>query len=196
MSENSRDVAPGSMEASEVELLLTSEATALPIRNLYPLYLHDVASYDHKPPNRHGVLADQDDVRTWDELLEGQAAWWKQPGVLFPYLILAGGVPAGFALIASGPFTPTPGIDFVVYELFVAHAFRGSGAAAEAVRQALARHPGAWEVATWTTAPRARAFWRKTLPPCAVGAVRETEEDHAFGRRIVFRFETRAAGDR
>jgi hypothetical protein len=53
-----------------VELVLTTEADAQPIRNLYPLYLHDVASYEHKPPNRHGVLEDEIDARTWDELLD------------------------------------------------------------------------------------------------------------------------------
>ena len=46
------------MSGFDVELPLTSNADAQPIRNLYPLYLHDIASYEHKPPNRHGVLAD------------------------------------------------------------------------------------------------------------------------------------------
>ena len=54
------------MSEFNVELLLTSKTDAQPIRNLYPLYLHDIASYEHKPPNRHGVLADDDDVRTWE----------------------------------------------------------------------------------------------------------------------------------
>ena len=56
------------MSGFDVELVLTSKRDAQPIRNLYPLYLHDIASYEHKPPNRHGVLHKDDDVRTWDEL--------------------------------------------------------------------------------------------------------------------------------
>ncbi|MGQ0552983.1 MAG: GNAT family N-acetyltransferase [Planctomycetota bacterium] len=174
-----------------VEVLLTARAEAQPIQNLFPLYLHDIASYEHKPPNRHGVLADDDRMRTWDELLEGQAAWWEKPGVLFPYLINATSLPAGFLFIASGPYVPTPSSDFVVHEFFIAHAWRGSGVAAEAIRQGCARHRGRWEVATWPKASRALAFWRKTLPTCASGAVRETEEDHPWGRRVVFRFDNR-----
>ena len=179
------------MSKLEVELLLTSKADAQPIRNFYPLFLHDVASYEHKPPNRHGVLADDEDVRTWDELLDRSSAWWEKPGVLFPYLIRVGGIPAGFNLIGSGPYVPTPSIDFVAYEFFVAHAWRGTGVAADAARQGIARHRGRWEVATWPTAPRAIAFWRKTLRTCTVGELQETEEDHPWGRRVVFRFDNR-----
>ncbi len=176
------------MGAGEVELELTSEEGALPIRNLYPQYLHDIASYEHKPPNAHGVLADDDSLRTWEELLDGQAPWWRNPEHLFPYLIRVDGKPAGFNWIAAGPYVPTAGIDFVVYEFFVAHAYRGAGVAGQAAREGIARHRGKWEVVTWTTAPRAAAFWRKTLPACASGEVVETEEDHAFGRRVAFRF--------
>ena len=179
------------MSEFNVELLLTTKADAQPIRNLYPLYLHDIASYEHRPPNRHGVLADDDDARTWDEVLEGQAAWWEKPGVLFPYLIRVGGIPAGFNLISSGPYVPTPAIDFVVHEFFLMHAWRGTGVAADAVRMGLARHRGTWEVCTWPTAARAIAFWRKTLPTCTEGELRETEEYHPWGRRVVFRFDNR-----
>ena len=178
------------MSRFNVELMLTHATDAGPIRNLFPLYLHDIASYEHKPPNRHGVLSDGDE-RTWDELLDRQAAWWERPGVLFPYLIRVDGVPAGFDLIASGPYVPTSGVDFVAHEFFVAHAWRGTGVAADAARMGIARHRGAWEVVTWTTAARALGFWRKTLPGCASGELRETEEDHPWGRKVVFRFDNR-----
>ena len=182
------------MSSSDVELVLTSAADAAPIRNLYPLHLHDIASYEHKPPNRHGVLSDGDD-RTWEELLDRQAGWWERPGVLFPYVIKVGGVPAGFNLIASGPFVPTPEVDFVVYEFFVAHAWRGTGVAADAARLGIARHRGAWDVVTWPTAARAIGFWRKPLPSCASGELRESEEDHPWGRKVVFRFDNRIEPD-
>lgn len=173
-----------------VTLELTTEADAAPLRNLFPLYLHDLAAYEPKPPNRHGILSDDDAVRTWGELMETNAAWWRRPGVLFPYLIRAGGAPAGFDLIATGPYVPTPGIDAVQHEFFVAQAFRGSGVAERAFRLGLERHPGRWEVATWPTAPRALAFWRRALARCAGADLRETlEEDHPWGPRVVWRFE-------
>jgi predicted acetyltransferase len=134
------------------------------------------------------VLEDEIDARTWDELLDRNAAWWRTPGVLFPYLIRVDGIPAGFNLISSGPYVETPGVDFVQHEFFVAHAFRGSGVAAEAFRLGLARHAGAWEVATWPTAARALAFWRRTLRACAGADLVETEEELSWGPRVVFRF--------
>jgi len=180
-----------------VELELTTRETSLPIRNLYAPYRHDVAGYEHVPPNRHGVLTADDDARSWDEVLGADSAWWKQPGVLFPYLVRVDGVPAGFHLIATGAFVPTAGVDFVVHEFFVAHAWRGKGVAATAAEAGIARHRGNWEVVTWPTAPRAIAFWRKTLPACATGEVEETREaDHPWGERVAFRFHNRSAGDR
>lgn len=180
------------MNEPNVEVLLTSKADAQPIRNLYPLYLHEIASYEHKPPNRHGVLSEDDDDHTWEQLLDRQSAWWEKPGVLFPYVILADGVPAGFNWISTGPYVPTPGVDIVQHEFFVTHEWRGKGVAAEAFRLGLGRHNGSWEVCTWPTAPRAIAFWRKTLAEYVAGEVKETMEDHPWGKRVVFRFENPA----
>lgn len=177
------------MAAPEVELNLTSASDNLPIRNLYPLYLHDIASYEHKPPNRHGVLHADGSVETWDEVLATQAPWWKNPELLFPYLIRVGGTPAGFSWVAAGPFVPVQDAEFTIYEYFVVHAWRGTKVATEGVRQSLERHRGTWFVATWTTAQRAQAFWRRVLPTCAKGPVRETIEQLEWGERVVFRFE-------
>lgn len=179
------------MTGHDVELQLTTEADAPAILSFFPSYLLDIASYEGRTPNRHGLPTDDDDIRDWDEILLGQAAWWKKPTMLFPYLIRVNGSPAGFHLISSGPYVPSPGVDFVVHEFYLAPAWRGTGVATEAARQGIGRHVGAWEVATWPTALRSIAFWRKTLPTCSKGAVHETEEDHPWGRRVVFRFDNR-----
>lgn len=177
------------MATPTLELELTTEETALPIRNLYPLYLHDIASYEHKPPNRHGVLVDNDDTKSWEELLDSQRTWWRTPELLFPYVIRVDGTPVGFSFVASGPYVPTDGVDLVIYEFFVVHAARGSGAAAWAAKETLARHRGSWEIATWTTASRAIAFWRRSLGELTDGRVVETNEEHEWGPRVVWRFE-------
>ena len=179
------------MSGPKVELVLTSEDESHLILNLYPFYLPDIASYERILPNQYGLPVGDDSIRTWEELFLGQAAWWKTPGVLFPYLIRVDNVPAGFNLISSGPYVPSPGVDFVVHEFFLGQAWRGTGAAGEAARQGMARHRGIWEVATWPSAARSIAFWRKTVPTCTEGEVRETEEDHPWGRRVVFRFDNR-----
>ena len=123
--------------------------------------------------------------------MDGQAAWWKAPEVLFPYLIRVDGVPAGFSFVASGPYVDDE-IDFVVYEFFVAHTWRGTDLAAWAAKEAIGRHRGRWEVCTWLTAPRARAFWRKTLPACASSPIEEAEGERSYGPRVIFRFANEA----
>jgi aminoglycoside 6'-N-acetyltransferase I len=178
------------MHRDDLELRLTTSDQAGPIRNLWPLYLHDISAYNGRAPNRHGVLGDDPDLESWPD----PGAWWSQPGVLFPYLARVGGIPAGFNLISSGPHVPTPGIDFVVHEFFMTHAFRGDGTAVQAARLGIERHRGTWEVVTYPNAARPIAFWRKTLPACASGEVLETvEEDHPFGPRVVFRFDNRGS---
>lgn len=177
------------MAPIDLQLILTGEEDALPIQNLWPLYVHDVSAYDGQVPNGHGVFMADASVRTLAEQGASQRAWWSQPKILYPYLARVDGVPAGFNLIASGPYVPTAGVDFTVFEFFVANPFRGSGVAARIAREGIARHRGRWEVVTHPTNARAIAFWRKTLPSCALGELSETEEDHPFGRKIVWRFD-------
>ena len=169
-------------------LELTDADSAQAIHNLWPLYLHDLDAYAPKPLNAHGVISEDDEVRSWAELSAGNAAWWKNPGVLFPYLIRAGGRPAGFALVASGAYLPSPDLDWCMHEFFIAHWARGTGVGVAAAREAIARHRGRWEVVTYPGQERPIRFWRKALAACAA-AVEETEEDHPFGRKVVFRLD-------
>lgn len=168
----------------KVELLLTDEKSGVAIRNLWSAYLHDISVHQGTKPNQYGVMSDDPDHRS----CPGPGGWWNMPKDCFPYLILVDGKPAGFNLIATGSFASLEGIDFVIYEFFVAKAYRGTHAATEGARLGIERHAGAWEVVTYPTAARPIAFWRKALPPCADGEVTEAEEDHAWGRKVVFQF--------
>ena len=175
------------MSRDDFKLELTTSEDAHTIRNLWPLYVHDISTYDGQAPNPHGVFGAAEDVRDWN----GPGDWWSKTQFLFPYLVRVGGAAAGFNLISSGPYVTTEGVDFVVHEFFVTHAFRGGDTAMRAAQQGIERHRGRWEVVTYPNAPGPIAFWRKTLPTCTQGDVRETEEDHALGRKVVFRFDNR-----
>lgn len=172
----------------DFQLELTDESNKHVIGNLYPGYLHDIAAYDPRSPNAHGVLADADDVRSWDDVLECQRAWWRNPELLFPYLARVGGRPAGFSLVASGGYVPTEGVDFVIYEFFIAQAFRRTGTGIRTAQESIAKHRGQWEVVTYPTNDPAIAFWRKALAPCATSGVVETREEHPWGPKVVWRF--------
>ena len=181
------------MPTEDFEFLLTTTEDAHVIGNLFPFYLHDVCEYDAKPTNTHGVYLEDQDIKSWTEFNEKQVSWWQKPDVLFPYLTRVGGIPAGFNMVAGGPYVLTKGIDFTVYEFFIQRAFRGTDVALRTAQEGIARHRGTWEVVTYPSAPRAIAFWRKVIPLCASGEVVETEEkDHHLGHKILWRFDNRS----
>lgn len=167
----------------------SGEADARAVRNLWPLYQHDLSAFDGARPNRHGVFGDDDRITTLAQHVTSLDPWWGDPASLFPYLVVAEGRPAGFSLIAARTRLPL-GIpaDFVVHEFFVLHAYRGCGVAERAALEGFERHRGAWEVATHPNHPRAIAFWRRVVGGYTSGRFSEAEIDHPWGRRVTFRF--------
>lgn len=173
-----------------VVLRLTDERDAGVIKNLWPLYVHDLSEFDGRTPNRHGLLLEDESITTLTEHGETQKTWWTKPEALFPYLVLVDGVPAGFNLIAARSYLPD-GIDadFTVHEFFVLHPYRGRGVAERAAVLGFEAHPGRWEVVTHTTHARAIAFWRRVIGAYTADAYSECEIDHPWGRRVAFRFD-------
>ncbi|MGN7453961.1 GNAT family N-acetyltransferase [Paenibacillus pasadenensis] len=162
------------------------------LMNLYPLYLHDLAGIRGVRPNRHGVFEEEDDIRTLQEQQAEFAIWWEKEGLLFPYLIVEDGLPAGFALVASGPYA-VDGSEFTLQEFFLLRPYRGQGRAERAACEVFRRHPGRWALFTTASERNAGAvsFWRRTLLGAAGdGGYEETDEDmeyYGFGKLFRFR---------
>lgn len=172
-----------------VELRLSVGDDAQVIRNLWPLYQHDVSEFSGAVTNRHGIFSDDRQTKTLAQHLESLDPWWRDPESLFPYLTLVDGSPAGFNLIAARSRLPK-GIqaDFVVHEFFVVHAYRGSAVAERAAIDGFNRHKGEWEVVTYPAHLRAIAFWRRLISQYSSMQFSEGEIDHPWGRRVSFRF--------
>jgi len=179
----------------KIELKLSDVQDAYMIKNLWPLYQHDVSAFEHGiAPNRHGLLGVDDSVTTLAGHADQQDTWWREPKALFPYLILVDECPVGFNLIAAPPRLPEGvDVDFIVHEFFVLHACRGKGVAEAAALQAFDMHRGRWEIVTWPTNTRAIAFWRRLISRHIPSGYSEKEIDHPWGRRVAFRFDN--AGD-
>ncbi len=173
----------------KVELRLSAAEDAQVIRNLWPLYQHDLSAFDGAVPNRHGIFSDNDETTTLMEHVASLDPWWRDPASLFPYLIVVDGSPAGFNLIAARSRLPA-GIqaDFVVHEFFVLHAYRGSAAAESAAVAGFERHRGEWEVVTYPTHQRAIAFWRRVVSRYMSMRFLVDEVSHPWGQRVSFRF--------
>jgi len=178
-----------------LELKLSDGEDAHVIANMWLPYQHEVSEFGGDRPNPHGLLGAEDGVTTAAEHLDGLKVWWSKPDTLFPYLILVDGAPAGFNLVvARSQLTEGVDADFVVYEFFVMHAYRGGGVAQEAARSGFERHPGSWEVVTYPDHARAIRFWRRTIGAYTSGEFSEAELDHAWGRKVAFQFESRRDG--
>src|SRR5262245_8742231 len=97
------------------------------VRNLYPLYLHDLSEFGGEGPNRHGIFEPMD-VST----IEGQGrlayqrVWWSHPGELHPHVFRVDGQSVGFALVAGTPFAGK-GADYAMSEFFLSRSYRRRG---------------------------------------------------------------------
>lgn len=177
----------------DVQLVLADQTDAYIIKNMYPLYLHDLSEFDGECPNEHGILTDP--VR--DLVAQGHLfdTFWQEQDV-YPYLIVVDDTPAGFNIIARRPRVPVDGIDAVVQEFFLMHAFRGIGVGEKAAIQGFDQFHGRWEVVTYPNHPRAIAFWRKVMRMYVSDHFTETEGNHPWGRKVIFRFDNRGSHKR
>lgn len=174
----------------QVTVQLTNSESKFIINNLYPLYLHDLSEIWGWEPNQYGIFED-DDTLTLADQNRVFDIWWSRPDSLYPYLIRAGEIPAGFALVASPPYAP-PGCNFYMNEFFVLRSFRGKGGAEAAALQVFDLHLGVWELQTNPGDKNARAqrFWRKTINGYTHGQFTEhTADTSNDGLKRIFRFE-------
>ncbi len=177
-----------------VDLKLARESDSHILKNLFPLYQHEVSEFEKVSPNRHGILADDPQVSTLEQHNARLDIWWRAPDSLFPYIVYVDGLPAGFNLVAGQPHVPTGSpAEYVVHEFFMLHAFRGTKASMLGATMGFEKHRGAWEVVTYPNHHRAVAFWRKALATYCEDGYSEDVIDHSWGRKVAFRFYTTQA---
>ncbi len=147
----------------KIKIELAHQANSFIIKNMYPLYLHDLAEIHKTLPNKYGIF-EEDEIKTLEEQYNIQQVWFDNPKELFPYLISVDDIPAGFCLIGSGRYVPKD-IDFYVGETFLVRPFRSKAIATEAVIEIFKKHRGRWMLYTPSrdNNVRAQLFWKKTL---------------------------------
>jgi predicted acetyltransferase len=180
-----RSPARSEKQPSEVKLVRFQAENAHIFRNLYPLYLHDLSEFDPMPPNAHGVL-EPGAVRTLQEQMDLHTGWLTNPA-LHPFLIQVDGTPAGFLLVATPPHVPE-GVEYLVEEFFLLHAFRGKAVGRQAAHLAFEMFRGQWELYAMPNNPRAQQFWRTTLSTYAGVEAAESAGTTPWGPRVRFRF--------
>ena len=135
---------------------VASDADRALLRNLYPLYIHELSRFT-------------DFYR-----LDGRGVW--QPDLLTDWLgaahrlLLLAWVddrPAGFLFAGTRPFPHfrTDGAEHHLAELFVVAPERERGVGRDLAEAAFARWSGRWELSVLAGNAGALAFWRRVLAP-------------------------------
>jgi aminoglycoside 6'-N-acetyltransferase I len=145
-------------------------ARALPseypiLRNLYPLYLHDLSEFG----DGYAI----DGQGTWQP--DYLPTWLSESEQVHPLLFRLDGLPVGFAFVAQAPFPyMTPGRDYQLSEFFIIRSKRRHGLGRQAALDIFNRFRGVWEMAQLRSNYAAIAFWHRLISEYTRGRFVET----------------------
>lgn len=172
----------------EVKVVLANKENSNIIKNMYPLYLHDLSEHYGNVPNEYGIYEDEP-IKTLSEQYEVQNIWFEKPDILFPYIIMADEKPAGFMLIATSPYVPKT-TDHYVNEFFILRPYRGKNIGEIAAKQVFDKFSGRWELYTNHLSENIKGhkFWRKTVSNYTNNDYYESVGQTFDGKKLIFRF--------
>ncbi len=140
------------------------------IRNLYPLYLHDLSEFD-----AHGYYS-LDAEGHWQP--DHLPYWLSGKAEVHPMLFRLDGRPVGFAFVGQAPFPfMTPGRDFRLSEFFILRAERRHGVGKRAAFAVFDRFQGLWELSQLPANRAATTFWRRVIGEYLHGDFEDTTLD-------------------
>ena len=140
-------------------------ADRLPLSRMLELYQHDLSDIYHQELDAHGEFGYALD-RYWADAR------------CHPFVALAGGFYAGFALVDASVKIASKG--YWMDQFFVLKRHRRLGAGTALAAQVIAQLPGSWEVGQMPSNVAAQAFWRQVIGQITQG--RYTEQVIARGR--------------
>jgi predicted acetyltransferase len=124
----------------------------------------------------------------WAERESEFLAGWFADASAQPFVILANGERAGFALVTRPPAFPQTSIQFRMAEFFVVGPARRRGVGAGAAALLFARFAGDWEVLEDEHNRPALGFWRRVIGAQTAGRYSETrsagEVRHRFRTEV------------
>ena len=161
--------------------IVDARATAEILRNLFPLYIHDLSAFTDFDVEEDGKFRAPPSF----------AAYWESAD-RHPFLLRADGKIAGFALIRQMESAP---LTFDMGEFFVLRRYRRLGVGRIAAAALFDRFKGRWEVRELIDNLPAQSFWRRIIGDYTGGDFVEVKEYFERYKRefIVQRFRARAA---
>ena len=157
--------------------VVDARASADIVRNLFPLYIHDLSAFTDLDVGDDGAFRAPPSFATYWESADRH-----------PFLLRADGRIAGFALVRE---MDAEGYD--MGEFFVLRRYRRSGVGRVAACALFDRFRGNWEVRELPDNLPAQAFWRRIIADYTNGAFEDGREYFERYRRefIVQRFRSR-----
>lgn len=135
------------------------------LRNLYPLYLHDLSEFGG------GYTLDAEGLWQPDYLPH----WLSGKEGFHPLLFRLEERPVGFAFVGRPPFPfMTAGRDFHLSEFFVLRGERRHGVGRQAAFALFDRFRGEWELSQLPSNQGAIAFWRRVIGEYMGGRFEDT----------------------
>jgi predicted acetyltransferase len=161
--------------------IVEAHAMADIVRNLTPLYIHDLSAFTDFEVEDDGTFRAPPSF----------AAYWESAD-RHPFVLRADGKIAGFALIRQ--LEPDP-LTFDMGEFFVLRRYRRSGVGRTAACALFDRFKGRWEVRELIANLPAQGFWRRIIGDYTGGDFKETREYFERYKRdfIVQRFRSHRA---
>ncbi len=151
-----------------MDILRATPAEHPLLRNLYPLYLHDLSEY--------GAGYQLDEQGRWQP--DYLPTWLSGFPEVHPLLLRHEGRTVGFAFVGQAPFPyMTRGRDFRMSEFFILRGERRHGLGRLAARAVFDRFRGLWEVSQLPGNRAAIAFWRGVISEYTGGDFQDTRVD-------------------
>ncbi len=147
------------------------------LKNVYPLYLHDLSEFD----NHYYKLNDRG---LWEP---DYLPSWLTDDSDYPLIIFESGIRVGFALVNEAP-SPyiMPGIRFRISEFFILKRCRCKGFGRQAALALFTRFSGKWQLSVLIRNTPGIRFWRCVIAELTHNNFRE----EASPTEIVYIFET------
>jgi predicted acetyltransferase len=158
----------------EVQILPATEKHRELMSGLMSLYLYDFSIYTGEDCNEKGGFEDGNLFRYWSEPAR------------HPFLILAGGHPAGFILVRSQQAEDEEQPTNHIAEFFVLRKYRRMKVGQQAAMVIFDRFTGRWFVAEMEENLPAQAFWRRVIAEYTSGDYQDTRVEEWEGPVQIF----------
>lgn len=136
-----------------VTLAIIPEAAKAEVRALLDRYLSELSAFGEVNPSYPYF-----------------EAYWREPGLRWPYFLLCDDAVIGFALVRRLSET---GVSMA--EFYIAPSARGRGHSVAAAVRVFSAHPGRWQLTVFERNTPARRFWPKAIAAAGAHVVSRTE---------------------